>query len=95
MSVSKTVKQAFLATMLVSAAVAATAQSATAYVVCNRFGDCWRTESRVHFPHVRLLFHSDRWWDHHKADRHYTWHEHDGDHDWHHGYWDHGTWHAV
>lgn len=95
MRVSKLVKQALLAGVLATAGVVATAQSAAAYVVCNRFGDCWHADRRVHFPHVRLLFHSDRWWDRHKDNHHYTWHDVDGDHDWHHGYWDRGTWHAT
>lgn len=92
---SKTVKQAFLATAVVIAGLASTAGGASAYVACNRFGDCWHTDTRVHFPGVRLTFHSDNWWDHHKTNSHYTWHDPGTGHDWHHGYWEHGAWHPV
>jgi hypothetical protein len=91
----KRFKNILLAATLAVSGVAATAGSASAYVVCNRFGDCWHTDSRVHFPHVRLTFHPDSWWERHKLNRHYTWHDVDSNHDWHHGYWDHGTWHAI
>lgn len=95
MQFSTIAKQALLTGMLATAGVAAMSHGAAAYVVCNRAGDCWHTDRRVHFPHVRLIFHSDHWWDRHKANHRYTWHDFDGDHDWHHGYWDHGTWHAI
>lgn len=88
-------KRVLLATTFVTTGLLASLSNASAYVACNRFGDCWHTDSRVHFPHVRLSFHPDSWWDHHKTDGRYTWHEIDGGHDWHHGYWDHGTWHAM
>lgn len=91
----KTLKNVLLAAIIAGAGITATAGSAAAYVVCNRFGDCWHTDTRVHFPGVRLTFHADSWWDHHKANRHYTWHELDSSRDWHHGYWDHGAWHAL
>lgn len=92
---SKIVKQALLATAVAVAGLVSTVSAASAYVACNRFGDCWHTDTRVHFPGVRLTFHADNWWDHHKADTHYTWHDPDTGHDWHHGYWEHGTWHSV
>ena len=91
----KSLKQTLLGAALALTAIAGSATSASAYVVCNRFGDCWHADTRIHFPGVRLTFHRDNWWDHHKMSRHYTWHEIDSSHDWHHGYWDHGTWHAV
>ena len=88
-------KNALLATALVTTGLLSAMVNASAYVACNHHGDCWHTDKRIHFPHVRLAFHSDRWWDHHKASSKYTWHEIDKDHDWHHGYWDQGTWHAI
>jgi hypothetical protein len=91
----KSVKYTLLAGALALTGIVSSTTNASAYVVCNRFGDCWHTDNRVHFRGVRLTFHRDNWWDHHKANHHYTWHEIDGSHDWHHGYWDHGTWHAV
>lgn len=92
---SKVIKQALLATAVAAAGLVSTAGDASAYVACNRFGDCWHTDSRVHFPHVQLSFHTDKWWDRHRNSARYTWHEIDNDHDWHHGYWQHGTWHPV
>lgn len=68
--------------------------AASAYVTCNRNGDCWHTDDRITFPHVTLSFHDDSWRDQHREDKRYTWHDPDNDHDWHHGYWDHGNWHA-
>lgn len=92
---SKSVRQCLLATTIAVAGLLATDGGASAYVACNRVGDCWHTDTRVHFPGVRLIFHPDSWWDHHKADHHYNWHDSDTGRDWHHGYWDHGTWHSV
>jgi hypothetical protein len=88
-------KQVLLAAAIALGGIATTAGSASAYVVCNRFGDCWHTDTRVHFPHVRLTFHPDNWWERHKINRHYTWHDTAGGHDWRHGYWDHGIWHPI
>ena len=91
----KALKQSLLATAFAIGGIVATADNASAYVACNRARDCWHTDSRVHFPGVRLTFHPDNWWDHHKSNHHYIWHDLDTGHDWHHGYWDHGTWHPV
>jgi hypothetical protein len=67
--------------------------SAFAYTTCNREGDCWHTDSRIHFPGVTLSFHNDKWGETHREGR-YHWHETDNDHDWHHGYWSRGEWHS-
>lgn len=91
----KALWHASLATLITAGAIALWSGPATAYVACNRAGDCWHTDNRVHFPHVRLAFHSDKWWDRRKSDSHYHWHDADNDHDWHHGYWDHGAWHST
>lgn len=71
-----------------------TAAPASAYTACNRDGDCWHTESRVHFPGVTLSFHKDNWWDANRSNARYHWHETDNSHDWHHGYWRGGEWHS-
>lgn len=91
----KIVKQPLLAATLALGGLSIAAGSASAYVACNRFGDCWHTDTRVHFPHVRLSFHNEKWWERHRTNSRYTWHETDSSHDWHHGYWDHGTWRSV
>ncbi len=79
----------------VFAAVVVGATPASAYVACNPHGDCWHTDSRIHFPGVRLAFHPDNWWDRHVHDRHFRWHDADTGHDWHHGYWVGGRWHGI
>ncbi|HEX4270720.1 MAG TPA: hypothetical protein VHZ32_05005 [Rhizomicrobium sp.] len=74
--------------------VLAIAAPASAYTACNREGDCWHTDSRVHFPGLTLSFHDDKWGDTHRNDTHYHWHDADNGHDWHHGYWRGGEWHS-
>jgi hypothetical protein len=83
----------FFGKILTTAAVAsgiaifATAP-ASAYVACNRDGDCWHTESRVTVPGVRFDFHPDDWYFHQRwdGDRHFR--------DYHpgRGYWRGGVW---
>ena len=72
----------------------AVSSPASAYVTCNRHGDCWHTEDRVRFPGVSLSFHNDSWRDRHRDSKNMHWHDADNDHDWHQGYWDRGTWHS-
>jgi hypothetical protein len=85
-------KVLFMASVLATASVVLVSGPASAYTACNREGDCWHTESRVHFPGVTLAFHNDKWGEAHRTGR-YHWHETDNDHDWHHGYWSRGEWH--
>ena len=68
--------------------VAVFTSSASAYVVCNREGDCWHTESRYRYPGAGYTFHPDDWYFHQSwgTDRH--WHDyHPGR-----GYWRGGVW---
>ena len=60
-------------------ALTLTATSASAYVACNRDGDCWHTEKRVTAPGVHFDYHPDDWYfhqhwdndrDHHFRDYH-------------------------
>jgi hypothetical protein len=54
--------------------LAASTHSASAYVACNREGDCWHTESRVRAPGVTFSYHNDDWYFHQRwdnADRHF------------------------
>ena len=47
---------------------------ASAYVVCNRSGDCWHTEARTRYPGVGYTYHPDDWYFHQTwsgSDRHY------------------------
>ncbi len=67
-----------------AAALAATAAPASAYVACNRFGDCWHVSDRYDYrPAWGVRIHDDSWrWRHRD---HYRWREHDGR-----GYWGRG-----
>ena len=53
--------------------LAATTTTASAYVACNRDGDCWHTENRVHAPGVTFDIHPDDWYfhQHWDANRHF------------------------
>ena len=68
-----------------AAALAATAGSASAYVVCNREGDCWRTHERYNYsPTFGLRIYDDNWrW---RSGERYRWR------DYHRGYWRNGVW---
>ena len=67
-----------------AAALAATAAPASAYVACNRFGDCWHVRDRYDYrPTWGIRIHDDNWrW---REDERYRWREHDGR-----GYWGRG-----
>jgi arylamine N-acetyltransferase len=87
----KILSTAAVAALLGVGALAATAQSASAYVACNAEGDCWHTDHRVRVtPNVRVEYHPDNWYFHRDWD-------HDKDHHWrgHHegrGYYHGGVW---
>ncbi|HWF65122.1 MAG TPA: hypothetical protein VN685_10965 [Rhizomicrobium sp.] len=68
----------------------AAAAPASAYVVCNRDGDCWHTDRRVAAPGLRFDYHPDDWYFHRDWDR-------DNDRHWRgyhegRGYWRGGVW---
>jgi hypothetical protein len=68
----------------------AAAAPASAYIVCNRDGDCWHTDRRVAAPGFRFEYHPDDWYFHRDwdrdRDRHWRgWHEGRG-------YWRNGVW---
>ncbi len=73
-------------------AIAATTTSASAYVACNRWGECWRVHDRyTNYPvGLGVVIREDNWWDHHH--RHYHWRNDRPDD---HGYYDHGGWHPF
>jgi hypothetical protein len=68
-------------------ALAALAVPASAYVACNREGECWHTTDRYTYqPTFGITVHGDAWkW---RGDR-YRWREHDGGGR---GYWRNGAW---
>jgi hypothetical protein len=72
-----------------ASALAISATSASAYVVCNRYGDCWHARDRYAYPTgFGIVVHDNNWrWRRDYAHRHWRWHEHDGR-----GYWRNGIW---
>jgi hypothetical protein len=81
----KTIAKLVSAALLGAAAVAITATSASAYVVCNREGECWHTAHPFRYPPNTVYIHPDGWaWG---VNDHYRWHEHHGR-----GYWRGGVW---
>jgi hypothetical protein len=81
-----TMKKLILATIIGAGALAATATTASAEIVCNREGDCWHVREHYDYqPSFGLVVHDDNWrW--RDAD-HFRWREHDGR-----GYWKGGVW---
>lgn len=65
-------------------ALAITAGQASAYVACNRAGDCWHTNDRDFQHGWGITVHPDNW---HWRGHHYRWREHEGR-----GYWRNGVW---
>jgi hypothetical protein len=74
-------------------ALAATSTGASAYTVCNRFGDCWHASDRFNYPpRIGVRFYGDGWRERHHW-HHDRWHNYHwrGDHDGR-GYWRNGVW---
>ena len=65
---------------------AVSASSASAYIACNREGDCWHVKERyTYHPEFGVTIHPDSWKWGRRA--HYQWREHEGR-----GYWLKGVW---
>jgi hypothetical protein len=81
----KLLLQSAFAALIGVGGLAATATTASAYVACNRAGDCWHTTERYNYrPHFGIRIHDDNWRWH---GRNYRWREHTGR-----GYWRNGLW---
>ena len=66
--------------------VSVTASSASAYVACNRYGECWHAGSRWAYPRAAgVVIHADNW---RFRTRGWRWAGNRGDR----GYWRHGVW---
>jgi hypothetical protein len=76
-----------IAAVLGASALALTATSASAYVVCNRNGTCWHERnSYAYQPAFGVVVHPDNWrW----RGGNYRWREHPGGGR---GYWRSGVW---
>jgi hypothetical protein len=83
---SMKIRNLVLGAIVGAGALAATAGTASAYVACNRHGDCWHTTERYHYrPHFGVRVHDENWrWRSHER---YRWREHAGR-----GYWRSGVW---
>jgi hypothetical protein len=55
-------KTLILGALVAAGAVMATVETASARVVCNRYGDCWRTKERYDYrPAWGLKVYDDNW----------------------------------
>jgi hypothetical protein len=72
-SLKRALSATVFAALMATGASVATAGPASAYLACNRDGDCWHTESRVHAPGVRFDYHPNDGYFHQRwdGDRHY------------------------
>jgi hypothetical protein len=79
-------KIGMIATLL-AGSVALTASAASAAIVCNDEGDCWKVKKRIEYkPELRLRVYEDDWkW---KDGEKYRWRDAHNDH----GYWRGGVW---
>jgi len=76
--------------LIVGGALIMSSGAASAAVVCNEDGDCWRVRGRPDYgPELRLSIHPDDWrWGRHE---HYRWREPGRGH----GYWHGGRWIVI
>jgi hypothetical protein len=82
------VKNLLLVAALSAGALVAVSSSASAYVVCNREGDCWHTDTRYRYPGAGYSWHPDNWY------FHQTWNDQRHYRDYHNerGYYKGGVW---
>jgi len=84
----KAFKKLALSAVFAAGALALTATTASAEIVCNAEGECWHVHRHWGYhPEWGLVVHPDGWvWG---AGDHYRWHEHYGRGYWHNGVWIH------
>ena len=82
----KMIAKLAVAAALAGSALAMTATSASAYIVCNARGVCWHAHNRYAYrPEFGIVVHPDNWrW---RGRGHYVFKEHTGR-----GYWRNGVW---
>ena len=85
----KSVKLGVLAAVAVSGVALTTATPASAAVACNRYNECWHTNTRyTTYPaNLGVKFYDDAWRAGHA--KHYHWRAEPKDD---HGYYSHGHW---
>ena len=86
MTISTLIKGA-VASAIVAGTLIATAAPASAAIVCNRWGECWRVRDNYSYPpRIGIVVRSDAWWRAHH--RHYRWRTaHEGRGYWYRGHW--------
>ena len=86
MTISTLIKGA-LATAVVAGALAATAAPASAAVVCNRWGECWRVRNSYAYPpRLGIIIRDEAWVRAHHP--HWRWRAaHEGRGYWYRGHW--------
>jgi hypothetical protein len=78
--------QLALITLVGAGGIVASSAPASAFIACNREGDCWHVQDRVRYPRAAgITIHPDNW--HWGKRSHFRFNEHDG-----HGYWRGGVW---
>ena len=62
-----------VAALIGAGGLAVTAPAASAHVVCNSYGDCWRTNTRYQYPsEIGIRFYSNRYMNPHYRARHWN-----------------------
>jgi hypothetical protein len=86
MTIRKLMTTGAVAALIGIGALAATSTAASAYTVCNRYGDCWNERTRYTYPGtLGVRFYGDNY----RYDRHrYHWRDHHEGR----GYWRNGLW---
>jgi hypothetical protein len=79
-------KTGIVASLAALGIVSVTATTASAWVACNRFGECWHVKARWTYPvEAGIVFHRDGWRFNHPG---WRWVGDREDR----GYWRHGVW---
>jgi hypothetical protein len=89
-SLKKMTSMAAVAFLMGIGALAVTASTASARMVCNADGDCWHTDNNIKYPGTGYVRHNDDWYFHQKWDND----NHDHYRDYHEGrgYYKSGVW---
>lgn len=90
-SIRKLAVTSAIAALVGLGGLAASSTAASAYTVCNRWGECWHENNRYYNypPGIGIRYHDDDGWygRHRHIGRRYWRHHHDGR-----GYWRSGVW---
>lgn len=94
---TKSLRTGALAAIVAAGMIAATANIASAAVVCNGYGECWQTKERyaitIYPPELGIQLYDNNWRKEHEHDGKYKWMKDRDDDD--RGYYSHGEWHEY